>query len=201
MLPFQQSSTKPQRIKSWIATPRLSYSSSFSGFCFVLLVCFPFQYLLVKLLRIPVPGENSPGFQPPFKRPLQIMCLLRFGLPETFTCWKLYRKEKKKREFMFWNQIYKNKFLFFGINSTKANPQLHFTAGNSLLGVGFSKGLWPLLCLQRVIKAGASREPESRHNWPLKFCFKPRCVVSKSILTTQMTSDLCPPHLCVAIVG
>lgn len=65
------------------------------------------------------------------------------------------------------------------MNSANVSPRVPFTAGSSLFGVGFSKGL---LCLQRVIKAGASREAENRQNWPLKFCFRPVCVAPKSIL-------------------
>ena len=56
---------------------------------------------------------------------------------------------------MFWNQI-SEECCVFGMNSTKVSPWLHFTAGNGLFRTVFPKGLWPLLCLQRVIKAGAS---------------------------------------------
>lgn len=90
---------------------------------------------------------------------------------------------------MFWNRSMKNAPSLELIQQ-KVSPRLHFTAANSLFGAGFSKGLWPLLCVQRVIKAGASREPESRQNWPLKFCSRPVRMAPRSILTD--TNDFWP---------
>ena len=80
---------------------------------------------------------------------------------------------------MFWNQI-SEECRVFGMNSTKVSPWLHFTAGNGLFRTVFPKGLWPLLCLQRVIKAGASRATET-----MRLTFQ---------VLSQASSDSFPKH-------
>ena len=68
---------------------------------------------------------------------------------------------QKKKEIMFQSQICED-CSFFGMNSTNVRV-LGFILQQETAGLVFisSKGLWPLLCLQRVIKTGAggAREP------------------------------------------
>lgn len=119
-------------------------------------VCFSFQNPLLKLLRLTARREKQP-WTPIAKVSSQITGSLGSRLPENSPAGMF----QKKKEIMFQSQICED-CSFFGMNSTNVRV-LGFILQQETAGLVFisSKGLWPLLCLQRVIKTGAggAREP------------------------------------------
>lgn len=127
------------------------------------------------------------------------MCSLEVKLLENSPA-GTFQNKKKKKEILFWNQIYEE-CLFFVMNSTKSQLLASFYSRKQPVWYWFFQGVWPLLCLQRVIRAGASREPERRQIWPLTFCFRPVCMTPKSTVTSTNNFQPLPSSLVTCHCG